>query len=431
MVKTLLGASALALGSIGRTLWDDVMSEANGVVVKTGDGAERRRANDPPPILRHGFRPFFLMGSAFAAFAVLHWLAHLAGLAVLPGALDPLAWHQHEMLFGFASAIVAGFILTAIPNWTGRLPVNGWRLAALSCLWLAGRMAMLASGSISNTAAALIDSAFLAVLASVVIREIVSGGNWRNLAPATLIALLAAGNAAFHLEYRYGVALDGIGTRIGIAALAMLLGMIGGRIVPSFTRNWLVKRQVAGLPAPFGKLDKAALVTLATALLGWVILPESPIVGALLAIAGVVHIIRLARWQGWRCFAEPLVLILHIGYGWLAAGLLLLGLANLPSPFSGFAALHALTTGAFGTMMLAVMTRATLGHTGRPLAADGWTVTIYAAVTLGASTRVVSPLFADHTWLNAAGLLWAVAFLLFVLIYGPMLLRDNAKRADA
>ena len=431
MVKTLPGASALALGAIGRTLWDEVMSEANGVVVETSDGAERRRANAPPPILRHGFRPFFLMGSAFAAFAVLQWLAHLAGLAVLPGALDPLAWHQHEMLFGFASAIVAGFILTAIPNWTGRLPVNGWRLAALSCLWLAGRLAMLASGSIGDTAAALIDSAFLVVLASLIIREIASGRNWRNLAPATLIALLAAGNAAFHLEHRYGVALDGIGTRVGIAALAMLLGMIGGRIVPSFTRNWLVKRQVAGLPAPFGKLDKAALVTLATALLGWVILPENPIVGALLAIAGVVQIIRLARWQGFRTFVEPLVLILHIGYGWLGLGVLLLGIVQLVPPFGDLAALHALTTGAFGTMMLAVMTRATLGHTGRSLAADGWTVAIYAAVTMGASARVVSPLFPEQTWLNAAGLLWAGAFLLFALIYGPMLLRDDAKQACA
>ncbi|MEZ5933041.1 MAG: NnrS family protein [Alphaproteobacteria bacterium] len=407
------------------------MGEAGEADRRIGRKGERRRTQELPPILRHGFRPFFLLGPVFAAFAVLCWLALLADLAVLPGAADPLAWHQHEMLFGFASAVVAGFILTAIPNWTGRLPVNGLPLAALAGLWIAGRIAMFAGTLLGSATTALIEGTFLIVLAALVGREIVSGGNWRNLVPATLIAWLAIGNAAFHLEHGYGLALDGIGTRLAIAALAMLIGMIGGRIVPSFTRNWLVKRQAAALPSPFGIVDKLALITLAIALLGWVFLPESRSVGFFLAVAGVAQMIRLARWQGWRCVAEPLVLILHVGYGWLGLGLLLLGLANLASPFSDLAALHALTTGAFGTMMLAVMTRATLGHTGRALTADGWTLLIYAAVTLGALARTISPLIPDETWLEVAGLLWAGAFLLFALTYGPMLLRANPKRAGA
>ncbi len=405
------------------------MSETNGAAVTTGETKERRRLHDLPPILRQGFRPFFLLGATFAAFAVICWLAELAGIGILAGTIDPLAWHQHEMLFGFASAIVAGFILTAIPNWTGRLPVRGRPLAALAGLWVVGRIAMLAGGLIGGIATALIDSAFLVVMAALVAREIVNGGNWRNLAPATLIALLAIGNVAFHLDHQFGLALHGLGTRIGIAALAMLIGMIGGRIVPSFTRNWLVKRQAARLPSPFGIVDKAALVTLAAALLGWVLLPHGAITGALLVLAGPAQIVRLARWQGFRTHAEPLVLILHIGYGWLAAGLLLLGLANLAGPFSDLAALHALTTGAFGTMMLAVMTRATLGHTGRTLTADGWTILIYAAVTLGAIARTISPILADRIWLDAAGLLWAGAFLTFALTYGPMLARTDAKPA--
>jgi len=389
-----------------------------------------------PPILRAGFRPFFLLGALWASIAVLGWVAELAGLVALPGRLAAIAWHQHEMLFGFAAAIVAGFLLTAIPNWTGRLPVNGVALAGLAGLWLAGRIALLAGEVIGAIAAALIDGAFLVVLAGLVAREIVSGGNWRNLPPALLITLLAIANAAFHLEHHGGVDLDGLGIRTGIGALAMLLGLIGGRIVPSFTRNWLVKRQAAdatpgALPSPFGVFDQLALLLLAIAVLGWILAPAGGLTGAVLAVAGVVHMIRLARWQGRRCFAEPLVLILHVGYGWLALGLLLLGLANLAAPFSDLAAVHALATGAFGTMMLAVMTRATLGHTGRPLSADRRTVLIYAAVTLGAIARTISPLFPGQTWLTVAGLLWAVAFLLFALICGPMLMsKRTGSSAD-
>ncbi len=381
-----------------------------------------RRTRSTAPILRVGLRPFFLMGAVWAVFAICLWLAVLADLLTLPSAMAPVAWHQHEMLFGFSSAVIAGFILTAVPNWTGRLPVAGPALAVLALLWLAGRLAILVSGTISATLAALIDASFLFTLAGLIAWEIVMGGNWRNLPPALVIGLLATANGLFHLEQLSVLDPNGLGTRLGIAAIAMLIGLIGGRIVPSFTRNWLAKRQSAGLPSPFDALDKLALLLLATALLAWIIGPESRLSGGLLAAAGVAHTIRLARWAGWRCLAEPLVLILHIGYGWLALGVGLLGLANLVPAVSNLAALHALTTGAFGTMMLAVMTRATLGHTGRALTANSATVLIYAAVTLGAIARIISPLLPGQTWLTAAGLLWASAFLIFVLAYGPMLL---------
>lgn len=380
------------------------------------------------PVLSFGFRPFFLMGALYAAFAVLHWLLILGGMVEAPGGIDPIAWHQHEMLFGFSSAIVAGFILTAVPNWTGRLPVAGRALAALALLWLAGRVALALIGVIGEPIAALIDAAFLFVLAGLIAREIVNGSNWRNLPPALLITLLAVANAVFHLELQGVIAANGLGARIGIGVIAMLIGLIGGRIVPSFTRNWLVKRQVQtdmpnDLPSPFAAYDKMALLLLAVTLLSWIAFPESQLSFMLQTLAGIAHIIRLARWRFWRCLAEPLVLILHVGYAWLAVGLMLLGLVHLIPAINDLAALHALTSGAFGTMMLAVMTRATLGHTGRQLIADGWTVTIYAAVTLGSIARVLSPVLAGGVWLQAAGLLWAGAFLLFAVVYGPMLLR--------
>ena len=373
-------------------------------------------------MLRAGFRPFFLMGSVWAVVAITLWLSMLAGLLDTPGAMDPVAWHQHGMLFGFASAIIAGFILTAIPNWTGRLPVAGGGLAALALLWLAGRVALFLDDVIGAQAAALIDAAFLFTLAGLIAREIIMGKNWRNLPPALLITLLAIANGLFHLEGLGVLILDELGTRLGIAAIAMLIGLIGGRVVPSFTRNWLVKRQAASLPAPFERLDKLALLLLALALLAWVAAPESLPSGVLLTAAGGALALRLSRWCWFRCLAEPLVLILHIGYGWLAFGIGLLGLANLVPALGDLAALHALTTGAFGTMMLAVMTRASLGHSGRPLTANRATVTIYGMVTVGAIGRVVSPLFQGQEWLAAAGLFWAGAFLLFALVYGPMLL---------
>ncbi|MGI9417632.1 MAG: NnrS family protein [Geminicoccaceae bacterium] len=397
-------------------------------MIETADATSTRavrrkeRARSALPLFRISLRPFFLLGSIWAVAAVGIWLGWLAALFDLPGQMEPVAWHQHEMLFGFASAVITGFILTAIPNWTGRLPVAGWALAALASLWLAGRVALLMSSIIGEPAAALIDVAFLFVLAGVIAREIIKAGNWRNLLPALLITLLAFANVLFHLESQDVVVQEGLGARLAIAAIAMLIGLIGGRIVPSFTRNWLVKRQAAGLPSSFGTLDKLALLLLATALLAWIAGPESRLSGGLLAAAGIAHALRLARWSGWRCLAEPLVLILHVGYSWLAIGVGLLGLANLVPALADLAALHALTAGAFGTMMLAVMTRATLGHTGRAMTADGVTVLIYAAVTLGAMARVVSPLFPGETWLMAAGLLWAGAFLLFALIYGPMML---------
>jgi uncharacterized protein involved in response to NO len=358
-----------------------------------------------------GFRPFFLLAAAWAAIAVPVWLAAYAQGYALPGAVPAILWHGHEMVFGFGVAAVAGFLLTAIPNWTGRLPVRGWPLAVLALLWLSGRIAMLVPS------AALLDLAFLAALVVVVARELLAGRNWRNLPMLGGLLLLFAANLLLHL----GIA---AGLRLGIATLLMLIALVGGRIVPSFTRNWLAKHAPRGkMPAPESTFDRAALVVTLAALAAWVAdLATWPLIIAGLVLAG-----RLSRWRGGATFGDPLLLVLHAGYGWLAFGLVLLGLSELVPALPASTALHALTVGAIGTMTLAVMTRASLGHSGRALAADAATRTMYLLVTLAALLRLASAFAGNHALLVAslAGLAWTAAFALFAVHYGPLLVRER------
>jgi uncharacterized protein involved in response to NO len=380
-----------------------------------------------PPVLQHGFRPFFLLGALWAATVLALWLAVLAGAFALPTAMDPLAWHRHEMLFGYLAAVIAAFLLTAVPNWTGRLPVRGGRLVGLVLLWALGRLAVLGSGWIGAWPALLLDVAFPAVLAAVMAREVAAGNNRRNLPVVALVGLLAVASLLSHLESLGALATDMLGDRLAIGVGATLVGLIGGRIVPSFTTNWLKAQRAKALPAPFDTLDKAVMALSVLALLVWLAWPDGVPSGVLLLLAALGTGVRLARWRGLASTPEPLLLILHVGYGWLVLGLALLGLAALGIvPRS--AALHALTAGAFGTMTLAVMTRATLGHTGRALTADGWTVAIYVLVNLGALARLVA-VGASGSYmplLHLAGTLWGGAFLLFALRYGPMLLGPRA-----
>jgi len=373
-----------------------------------------------------GFRPFFLLAGLWSAIAVPVWLCVYSGAVALPSALPPAAWHAHEMVFGFAFASVAGFLLTAIPNWTGRLPLRGWPLAALAFLWLAGRAAVLLSGVIGALPAALIDLAFPVALIAVVAREIVAGRNWRNLPMVAGLSLLASGSLLVHL-HALGLAYTAeTGNHLGIATLSMLIALIGGRIVPSFTRNWLARVRPQGrMPAHGTRLDMAALALTFLALACWVAVPQSAAAPWLALAAGAALAVRLSRWCGLATLGEPLLFVLHAGYGWLAFGLLLMGLNGLTAWLPASAAMHALTIGAVGTMTLGVMTRATLGHSGRPLAAGPGTTAIYLLVTLSALIRVAAPLAGTWamplTW--GAGAAWGAAFFLFVIFYCRLLTR--------
>lgn len=391
--------------------------------------ARLRRALGGPVILQQSFRPFFLLAGVWASLAMALWLGTLAGLPVLPDAVDALGWHQHEMLFGFAAAAIAGFILTAIPNWTGGLPVSGLPLAILVALWAAGRIAMLMPDVLGPWWVAGLDLIFLFALAATIGRELASGKNWRNLPVAGLITLLATGNLLVHLQSLEIATTAGAGYRLAVFVLAMLIALIGGRVVPSFTRNWLKKQDAQALPAAMDRVDHAALAALALVAVAEVVAPNSPITAAMALATGALHAWRLARWQGFKVLSEPLLWVLHLGYAWLVAGLLLVGLAGLGDVLGDVlpqsAALHALTTGAFGTMILAVATRASLGHSGRPLTAGAGTTAAYLLVTVAAGARLVSPLAGDLAlaalWL--AGGAWVLAFGLFTVLYFPVLTR--------
>ncbi len=394
-------------------------------------GIPRYRPFSGPALFREGFRPFFLAAGLWAPAAMALWIAYLAGWIDLPTAFGPLNWHIHEMLFGFAAAAVAGFLLTAIPNWTGRMPLQGVPLIVLSLLWLAGRVACALSLWTGPAAAAIADLAFLAVLLLAIGREIVAGRNWRNLPMVGALSLLLAANLLFHLEALDIAPTAEFGRRLGVAMLLMMISLIGGRIIPSFTRNWLAKQDAAELPAAFGFADRAALASAVLALVSWVVEAPAMFTGPLLIAAGIAAALRLARWRGLATVKEPLLLVLHLGHGGLAAGRVLLGASELTGLVPSSAALHALTAGAIGTMILAVMTRATLGHTGQALTAGAGTTAIYGLVTIAALARIaVWWLPANYDLLlKTAGLAWIAAFLLFLAIYGPMLLRPRRRKA--
>ncbi len=382
-----------------------------------------------PAILRYGFRPFFLGAGVWSALSMALWLLTLEGDLDLPSAFAPVTWHAHEMIFGYAVATVCGFLLTAIPNWTGRLPIRGASLGLLFLLWLGGRVAVVLSGMIGATVAAAIDVAFLAVLLAVVLREIVAGGNWRNLPMAGAVAVLLAANVMAHLEALEMVESAALAHRLAIGMIVVLITLVGGRIVPSFTRNWLAKRGEEALPAAFNRIDRLTIVATLVTAVCWTAAPEAGFVAALAFATAIIGALRLARWRGLKTGAEPLVWVLHLGYAWVPVGFALIAASAVWPELPPSAALHALTVGGVGTMTLAVMTRATLGHTGRPLTAGAGTTAIYLLVTAAALLRVASPLAPGDAMLllQLSGLAWFAAFALFVAIYGTMMV---APRID-
>jgi uncharacterized protein involved in response to NO len=327
-------------------------------------------------------------------------------------------------------AIIAGFLLTAVPNWTGRLPVTGGPLCLLFVIWLAGRLAVSVSALIGLWAAAVIDTLFLGALGAVVAHEIIAGKSTRNLKVLSVLALLFAGNLMFHIEVLLGAA-PALATRIGISAAILLIMIVGGRIIPSFTRNWLVKRMNGRLPVPFDQIDAGIIVASTIALGFWIVAPDQSVTAAISLIAGLLNVVRLGRWAGERTLAEPLVLILHVAYGFVPLGFLLLSLGIWhPELVATSGALHSWTAGAIGLMTLAVMTRASLGHTGQALIATPGVQFIYFAATVAACARIAAAFgIIREAMLQISAMSWVLSFLGFAVIYAPHLLRSRpAKR---
>ena len=394
--------------------------------------AAQMRAWQGPALLTYGFRPFFFGAGLWAVLAMGLWIPMLSGHLALPTAFDPVSWHAHAFLFGYLGAVIAGFLLTAVPNWTGRLPIVGWPLGGLAVLWLLGRLAVSVSEGVSPLLVALADLAFPVALALVLAREIIAGRNWRNLIVLAMLTVFTLGNAVFHWEAAQGgMPAQGMGLRIALGAAIMMIGVIGGRVVPSFTRNWLVKRGAGRLPAPpMQRFDKLALLVLLGALILWVLWPAARITGVALSVAGLVHLLRMARWAGDRTGAEPLVWVLHAGYAFVPLGALGLGAALLwPGVVGLAAAQHLWMAGAVGVMTLAVMTRATLGHSGQVLTAGRGTQAIYALMILSVLARLAAGLVPGQAGAlhMLAGAGWLGAFGLFAVIYGRLHLRPLAR----
>ena len=385
-----------------------------------------RRQFSGPALLSFGFRPFFLLAGLFAVLAIGVWLPAYEGEVRLRTAFDPIAWHAHEMLYGYLAAAATGFLLTAIPNWTGRLPIRGRPLALLAGLWLAGRVVVAASEQTGWLVALLIDCGFLFAVFAAILREVVSGKNYSNLKVVTLVFILLAGNVTFHIEAHVTGAAD-VGIRLGLAGMMLLVMVIGGRIIPSFTRNWLARRPEGRMPVAFNRFDVAVILCSAIALGAWVAAPAAVPTSLALAIAGCLQLIRLARWAGERTLTDRLVLVLHVAYLFVPVGFLLLaGGERFGLPAS--AGIHAWTVGAMTTLTLAVMTRATLGHIGRALSANRATEVVYGAIVAAAVLRIVAALAGAQAnlLLHLSALAWIIAFVAFVASYGPMLLRPKA-----
>jgi uncharacterized protein involved in response to NO len=389
------------------------------------DQASERPEYRGPALFSYGFRPFFLGASLFIGLAIPLWafvMSEADGVHFLYPARD---WHVHEMVFGFLPAVITGFLLTAIPNWTDRPPIRGCLLMLLTALWLLGRI-VLASPLVPRFFAASVDAAFLIAVAGVVWREIIASQSWDRSPMGLLVSLLACANIMFHVQILNGTDTDRP-ERMAIGIVMMLMALIGGRVTPSFTEEFLIDSCRAERPAPFSRYDAVAIALAGCSVLSWIVQPQSIVTGWLFVIAGIATCGRLLRWYGWLTWPEPLVLILHIGYGWFALSLLMLGGALLEVGVPKEDAVHTFTTGAVGVMTLAVMTRASLGHTGRVRHAGPLTVLIYSLVNLGALLRIFGPstgLPVNPVLTIAAGC-WSSAYLLFAVIYGPYLLRPS------
>lgn len=385
----------------------------------------------PPAFLLGGYRILFPLAALSAITSLILWLFMLQGQMYPPSAFEPFAWHSHEMLFGFIAAAVGGFVLTAVPNWTNRPALQGTPLLGLGLLWVAGRFCAYATNLVGLLPAALIDCAFLAAIATYVARQVVLSGNKRNAPVALLISLLCLANVLSYVEVSTwnasrGLVEQGLGLRLGLGTVTLLLALIGGRVTPTFTLNWLKQQGAQKLPQQMNRLDVVGLASIALFVILWVIFDQGNATGLAALLAGSMTALRLSRWRGLKTTQEPLLFVLHLGYGWLAIALILMGISNLFPSFPTSTGLHALTTGAMTTMILGVMSRAILGHSGLPLKADRLILMMITCLQLSAVARVVAAAESRvDMLLHLAGILYCLTFLLFMIRFLPIVGRQS------
>jgi uncharacterized protein involved in response to NO len=380
-----------------------------------------------PPIIAKGFRPFFLLAGAFAALILPVWLFTLAGVVAPARYLDAMTWHGHEMVFGFAIAVIAGFLLTAVGNWTGRETLVGRPLLGACAVWLAGRLAMAAPGALPRGIAAAIDLAFLPVLVIAIARPLAATKNRRNFVMVAVLTVMWVADLAIHLE-ALGV-LSGWSRRallFAVDVIVLLMIVIAGRVLPMFTKNATSVASVRGRPA----LDQAAILAMVATALAGVGGADARLVGGMAAVTAALVVLRAWTWGTAHTARVPLLWILHAGHLWIAIGLGLRAAAAFTSAVPPAVATHALTVGAVGALTLGMMSRVLLGHTGRALVSSPTMIASFVLVTLAALVRVAGPLVDSAAYrasVFVAGGLWTAAFALFVLLSAPVVV---ARRVD-
>ena len=399
-----------------------------------GNGEQSQEKSGGLILFKYGFRPFFLLAGFYAVAAVLFWLVFYSGRITFASSLPPSLWHGHEMLYGFGMAAVSGFLLTAVPSWTGSTPVKGRMLAFLVGLWLAGRIAFWSSGSLPLLLVSLIDLAYIPVLGGVAVAQIVSVGQKRNYIFPALLALHFVANLLIHLEFLgFGLQTARTGLHMGIYLFALMIAVIGGRVVPSFTANSLFRRGIEAEVKTHPLIDKLALLFLLIAAIADLAGVGGPINGGLSLLAAVLLLLRMRQWHSSKILGEPIVWVLHAGYLWLPVGFAVKGLSALSGfPPEGIA-FHAFTVGGIGTMTLAMMSRAALGHTGRDLVVSKWITAAYLAVTLAAVVRVFGPMAVNFPYnqiVMTAGGLWTAGFAFFTIVYWPILTGPRTDGMD-
>jgi uncharacterized protein involved in response to NO len=388
-------------------------------------GAPPAAGSAPHGLWGRAFRPFFLVLALYAAVALPWWTAVWLGAVSAPGWLLPGWWHGHEMLFGLVAAAIAGFLLTASAVWSGGPALSGAPLAALVALWIAGRVAFAAAGRLPAGLVAATDVAFLPAVAVAGVRTLWGSGQRRNYAVVGIVVALAVANAVMHAEALALVSgVAGRALRFAVDGVVVLILVIGGRITPAFTQNALRRDGIERTVRSWPWLNALTITAAGALALVSLVLARSPATGVLALIAALATAARLAGWQSWHTRSDPLLWSLHAGSAWVVVGLLLVGASDLGAPIPAAAGLHALTAGAMGATILAVMTRVGLGHTGRPLVLPRGVVWCYALVHAGALARVVAPLVAgegQRALLLCSGVCWAAAFGLFAVRYGSIL----------
>lgn len=376
-----------------------------------------------------GFRPFFLSAALFVSVCLFAWVGLYGGMVDTGGPMDSLRWHAHEMIFGYLGAVLAGFTLTAVANWTGRPPVSGGWLITLFLLWLAGRAAMALSlaGDLPVSTAGLIDVGFIPAFIGLFAREVIAGGNKRNLVVVAAVSVFGLANVLFCIDV-LGLYENALWIRLGLGTLALLLALIGGRIIPAFTGNWLKAQKLDASMPVMGLIDKVSILLVGVGALGWTLFPEQPVTGGLWMGAGGALLLRLRRWRGLQTGGEPLIVCLHIAYGFLAFSLIVIGLNVLfPADVPISSGLHLLSAGAIGLMTMVVMCRALLGHTGRPISSTPFLTTALGLVLLGGVLRVLAPWLPAYygVLISISGFMWGGGFFLFACSVAPMVIRPR------